>query len=243
MRVIATLSFLFVSFSALGFCGNPNLPTAWHEFDLFGKEKLYISHLAAFHSIHAYQVIAEVSLDGESAEKFRAAGVARARLSPTAKGKTGATLQDRLEDWKLPDYMVAGKQFHAEITAGKETVAGDVTVTIRRVLHFQMEDEQVPRPKDLSYLVIGSAREAFALHAMTRFPDFDQVLAVTLRPGTELPPPKTVATPDGRYQIAAPAITLPGVPNDRAHALKVGDEAGEARVSAQLRLNDVPRDY
>ena len=37
-------------------------PAACHEFGIFGRNKIYLSHYPMFHAIHAYQAIIEVTL-------------------------------------------------------------------------------------------------------------------------------------------------------------------------------------
>src|SRR4051812_39605207 len=39
-----------------------NMPTAYHEFVMFGNGRIYLSHYSMFHAIHAYQALIEVSL-------------------------------------------------------------------------------------------------------------------------------------------------------------------------------------
>src|SRR5580692_518614 len=78
---------------------NPDMATAWHEFAMFGKKKIFLSHLSVFHSIHNYQALVEVSLDEASREKYLASDGVRFRLSPTDPKKTEGSVQDRLQDW------------------------------------------------------------------------------------------------------------------------------------------------
>ncbi len=238
---------------------NPNLPTAWHEFAIFGKNTVYLSHLPMFHSIHDYQVIVQVTLDPNSLAKYAESSNTKLILSPTKKGSKGETLEDRLEDWKLPNYMKPGIRFNAEIHGDTETIASDATVTIEKVIHFKQFKESEATPKELPYILFGTPAEAYLAHRMVHNPDFDQILEVDVNSVTKLalktlPDSKEVASAE--YIVLGPVVRVPGsnnLPVKENQKLKwaplkvnttvmaVHDETDTSlriRVRRQIRLNE-----
>ncbi len=167
---------------------------------LFGKEKVYVSHLPMFHSPHDYQLIAELELPEHALLTYL-------KAKENHPEETVFTLVP--ESFVLPEMVAHPRAFQASLVRGHferggTEIVGNVTVKIGKVLHFRKFAPDAIRPAQATYLLFGNSKESFLAHFISKRPDFDQV--VELSDG--LPP----ALQGEAVQVAANAGNLSPLP-------------------------------
>lgn len=208
----------------------------FHGMLIVGEENIYISHLPLFqNSIHRYQGIWEVSFGEDGDRQYRE--------DRRSQGNGGQIYTlNPTEKFALPELLRARKSFGAEIyrghfeRPGHKKLPENVTVTIKRVVHFHRFEESDQRPSDLLYFSFGNGTERFLAHWISVPPNYDQILAVAASD----PRPPFDWLPEGTW------VSFPGR-DDRANRLDVGDKVVgrvllNPAVSAEVGLN-VIRDY
>jgi hypothetical protein len=144
-----------------------------HGMVLFGAGKsLYASHIPMFQRPHDRQILLRVSLSGEGLKAGRDFSDGLYTLAPERFDL------DLLEQGKL-------KQFKATVHQGNFEASGpvlhkDVTVRVEAVEHVQALDAAAQELPALSYWLVGEGKQAYLVHTLSRAPDFDQVVKVTL---------------------------------------------------------------
>ncbi len=168
-----------------------------HNMLVFGEKTIYLSHLPMFEGLtanredyatpHRYQVILEVSLqkDGKdlqsiySDDRRQNSNVRVYTLNPEL-----FVLPKLVSDnpQSAPLAAFKAKIFRGHLEKGGQVVTGfdDVDVKINRVVHFRKLHPLANKPVELKYLLFGNAEELFLAHYITKPPDFDQVLSVTV---------------------------------------------------------------
>ena len=182
-------------------------PAAFHEFAMFGRRRLYLSHYPMFHAVHAYQAIAEARLSRGGRDWTGAvlAELARhpKRLYTLSPAKPGSPFNRRRDDWRLPGTFRRGKTFNADVHWGgnqNQFLARDVSATLTDIIFFRQFQEADRHNRRLSYIVFGQEDDLYLAHSITVQPDFDQIVAVEapngapIRPFTKLLLPR----PDGK---------------------------------------------
>jgi hypothetical protein len=175
----------------------PTVRMGTHGMVLFGRgARLYASHIPMFHPPHDVQLLLQVELEGALEQRDFADGL--------------YTLEP--ERFDLSALMAgARKSFRATLYQGNFEGGGkalqrDVTVRVRRVLHASALKADAPAVPHLRYLVLGEGKkDAFLVHALSRAPDFDQVLKVRF----EKPLPEGVHTlelPEHTHTRLAPGV-------------------------------------
>jgi hypothetical protein len=165
------------------------VPVGFHEFEMFGEKSIYLSHYPMFGSIHAYQVLMEVELKSTAAEDPKQLYLAHKKKNPNARYSVSPENSSEEPDyWVLPEVIQAGKSFRANIhwqNNKDHTVylARNVTVQISRVIYFRLFQPGDKKPDQLTYLLFGNDSETYMAHYIASYPDFDQILAVTVSPG------------------------------------------------------------
>jgi hypothetical protein len=156
-----------------------------HNMLMIGEDTLFLSHLPMFSGNHAFQVLMEASLEGDNDPQSI---YARDRHDhPETKMYTLNPEEFVLSDLFEPDAKNSTRSsFRAKAVfrghlerEPREVIAEDVTVKVQRVIHFQ----KLPTPiklDQLAYILFGKGRELFLAHLITRPPDFDQILAITV---------------------------------------------------------------
>lgn len=173
MKSLLILAFML--FSSLGFAGHLHHqdPPSTHGMLIFGKSKIYLSHLPMFHSPHDYQVIVEA--------QFSLPGQAAYLTSLNGSSETVYTLVP--ESFVLPDLIKNPRPFTAQIYRGHferggVMIAENVTVDITKVIYFKKLTSTDTKPNLGTYLLFGNNEEQFLAHAIVAKPDFDQILKV-----------------------------------------------------------------
>ena len=156
-----------------------------HGMMLAGVETLYLSHLPMFMAPHNFQVILEVALEGDAANRLRDS---RARFGAnrlyTFNPEAFSIIELASVDAAKPARKsFKGDLFHGHFEKGGSLVAANVTVRVENVVHFETLGLDPAGPADLEYLLFGKGKEMFLAHWITGPPDFDQVLSVNIRGG------------------------------------------------------------
>ncbi|MFC4121051.1 hypothetical protein [Nonomuraea zeae] len=196
-----------------------------HGMLLFGDDPLYFSHLPMFeHPAHRFQVLMEVGFRDDVLEVIRA---------HRKDGDIQTFVPERFDILELgpsgPEparTTVAGTIFQGHFERGGIPIAEDVTARIERVSCFRVLDPEPLHDDDrtLTYLCFGRAGRLHLAHEITARPDFDQVLAIRIVPGT------VRHDPDVRVPFDVPAMDFPrpvparfGRVDTPARRLRAGD--------------------
>jgi hypothetical protein len=191
---LATLAGSFVSLAVISFWltyaqssqQNDRVPAGYHEFEMFGEKSIYLSHYPMFGSIHSYQLILEVNLKSGDGSNLKELYLSNKQKNPKARYSLSPETSDGKPDyWVLPEVIKKGNSFRANIhLEGKAEppvyLARNVTVEIQRVIHFRLFQPDDKKPEVLSYLLFGNDSESFMAHYIGNYPDFDQILSVTI---------------------------------------------------------------
>jgi hypothetical protein len=145
-----------------------------HGMLIFGKEKIYASHLPLFHTPHDYQIILELELTAADKKKF----IADQQQHPEF---TTYTIEP--EKFVLPDMIAKPRPFTINIYRGHFERGGtvimkQVTVTIKQVIYFKKFNSTDAKDADAKYILFGNSKEKFAVHRISNKPDFEQIIMV-----------------------------------------------------------------
>lgn len=190
MRFIKLLSLALLSCSILIILGLmlgniekglTSSPQCIHGMRIIGEKTIYLSHMPLANSnCHSYQVILEATFKGidNPQDKY---------LKDQAKDpkQNEYTLEPTDKFW-LPGLKSGQiKTFKANIHRGQyernstpQLLASNVTVEVRKVVHFSKFDPNIKRPTFMEYLLFGDISEQYLSHLIINPPDFDQILAV-----------------------------------------------------------------
>lgn len=172
-------------------------------------------------TVHRYQVILEVGLEKDGRD-VTALYTADRRSNPrermyTVEPAEKFVLPERMTPKTSADGRPVMPRFPARVVRGHlerggRTIAGldGVTVNVRRVVHLRQFRRAEARRGTLSYVLFGRGGELYAAHAISRPPDFDQVMSATvsgrtftdeeLAKGVEVVIPGRGNTPAGRLK-------------------------------------------
>lgn len=150
---------------------------AVHGMLIFGKGKVYLSHLPMFHNPHDYQLIVEATLTIEAQRRFAEDQAA----NPEQRVYTLVP-----ESFVLPDMVARPRAFHAAIVRGHFERPGNVTliedtvVSFSRVIYFKKLVPITPRPRAAAYLFFGTAGDIYGAHLITERGNFDHIVSIHL---------------------------------------------------------------
>jgi hypothetical protein len=157
-------------------------PAAIHGMVLFGKQKMYASHLPMYHSPHDYQVIFELSMDNVSASLLE---------EDQQKHPNDVTYTLEPEPFVLSDMInhpsaFKAKLFRGHFERGGYEITDNVIVNIEKVVYVQkLEDfspsSVFPPAKSTSYILFGNEKEQFAAHKISSQPSFDHIIQVNFK--------------------------------------------------------------
>lgn len=157
----------------------------FHGMLVLGTESIYIDHLPMFLPQHRYQGIWEVSFGDRPEEERELHELYRnERRRPESSGRI-FTLAPR-ELFRLPELSasIPRSSFKADLFVGHferggEVFLEDVTVNVKRRIHWHPFRNGHGPPERLSYVLFGQGDEYFLAHWITAAPNYHQVLEVT----------------------------------------------------------------
>ena len=152
----------------------PSDKSSVHGMLIFGKNKIYASHLPMFHAPHHYQIILELELDKGDAQKF---------IADQQQHPESATYTIEPEKFILPNKIAQSGSFKANLYRGHFErggikIADSIKVKIASVLYFKKFSEAEKKPDNAVFLLFGNRLEQFAAHQVISKPDFEQILQV-----------------------------------------------------------------
>ncbi len=151
-------------------------PAAVHGMLLFGREKIYLSHLPMFHSPHDYQVILEVELKPEAKALF----IKDQKDHPEQRLYTLVP-----QRFVLPDMVKKPTSFAATLVRGHFERGGiefgSSSVLIKKVIYFKKLDAATKPPQTSKYILFGAWGQAYLAHFISGKPSFDQVLGAEVK--------------------------------------------------------------
>ncbi len=153
-----------------------------HGMLLFGREKVYASHLPMFHAPHNYQVLLELNLEAKDQARF---------VDDQQQHSEEATYTLAPGRFVLPDMLAKPRPFKAVLYRGHferggTPITDSITVRIGKVIYAERFAEAAPAAPTTNYLLFGNAKEQFAAHIIHKAPDFDHIqqVKVVLPAGT-----------------------------------------------------------
>lgn len=197
-------------------------PPCIHGMRIVGEQSIYLSHMGLFNnSCHDYQGLFEVSFEGANnpqkiyldAQK-KDPNQNEFTIEPTQKFVLPELATGKLMSFKARVYS---GQYERSVTNPK-LLDGEVTVKVKRVLHFRQFKAGAKQPATSEYLLFGNPAEQLAAHLITASPDFDQVVAV------KTPLPLTNADLAKAVRLVLPNRPIPNAKANLAQALKLGDK-------------------
>jgi hypothetical protein len=153
-----------------------------HGFLMIGTEKLFSCHLPMyFMPEHSFQVILEIELGGNDIETYL----------KTRKENPGEPLIIMNDKRMLLEELVNSGSYKAAGYFANENgdpkgkppfipFIGPTTVTIKRKLLFESLNPNAEYPENLTYYLYGANSEFHLSHLLSKAPNFQQELDVTL---------------------------------------------------------------
>jgi hypothetical protein len=181
-----------------------------HGMVLFGQgEALYASHIPMYRRPHDVQLLLAVTVEHPEL--------------PAGRDFSDGTYTLEPERFDL-DALMAGtlKAFRATVFQGNFEGGGtpvyrEATVRVERVAYVGQLSADADAHAEPAYWVLGDRGPAYLVHALSRAPDFDQVLKVTL---------------DASVPVKGPGparVRVPGRTNEAGARLKAGEQLTLAR--------------
>jgi hypothetical protein len=165
--------------------------TFFHGQGLYGKDTLYLSHLAVFMGRpeahpHNFQVLLEVEFENAEAKaRYRADRAQHPDMIYTATPPVFdqvalvAEYPGRELLRRFPQTTVFRGHFEQQ---GSEPIIQNTTFEIKRVVHFREFLLNGPKLEKQHYLLFGRGSDVMLSHFLSAPPDFDQFLAIEWKP-------------------------------------------------------------
>jgi hypothetical protein len=165
----------------------PQPPTfGTHNQMMVGEQTIYLSHLPMFmfdieHHEHNFQVILEVTLTGP--------GNAQATYANDRRQNPGVRMYTmnpkpfemiELDPQRPTRHSLTGTIFRGHLERGGEPIMHGAVAQVVNIVYFHAFERNAKPQAELEYLLFGKAPELFLAHVITRPPDFDQILSVTV---------------------------------------------------------------
>jgi hypothetical protein len=196
-----------------------------HGMVLFGAGgRLFLSHIPMFHRPHDVQLLAAVTLEHPELPAARDFSDGTYTLEPE-RFDLDALAQGKLKHFKATVYQ-------GNFEGGGTPLHRDVTVRVESVELVLPLTGQAPEPAELRYWVVGSGKEAYLVHALSRAPDFDQVVKVSLEGQA---PRKDKGPPVLRFERRKNASGERLKAGEKLTA--VGEDARPVRLTVQRELS------
>jgi hypothetical protein len=166
-------------------------PAMRHRMVVFGRDTAFMSHLSMFSMPeHAYQVILETELTGAGGDPQQTYRDDRDNHPDVAFYTFDPKPFVLTDILPTPDHAAAATTFGGDLfrhhvekrDPPPVKIAAGVTVNIKNVVHGRRFDVDAPTLKKLQYILFGRGEEVFLAHLITRSPDFDQLIQVTVTP-------------------------------------------------------------
>lgn len=164
-------------------------PETIHRWFVFGDNTVYLSHLSMFSMPeHAIQVIVEAEFaerDGASSTAYQDDRMGHPKQKLYTLDPAVFVLPDILPSDSTPPRRTTLEadlyRDHVEKdNPEKEMVASGIEARIKHVVHARRYDPAAQPLTDLEYVVLGKGGETYLAHLITRPPDFDQIIGVTI---------------------------------------------------------------
>jgi hypothetical protein len=140
---------------------------------LFGAgPRLYASHIPMFQRPHDRQLVLAVSLSHPELAAGRDFSDGTYTLEPE-RFDLDALAEGRLKHFKATLYR-------GNFEAGGKVLHQDVTVRVEAVEQVRPLDVAAAEPSEVSYWLAGEGKEAYLVHIISRAPDFDHIVKVSL---------------------------------------------------------------
>jgi hypothetical protein len=254
------------SSSAICDPSDPNSPPTCgvHNQMMLGEHTIYLSHLPMFmfdpeHHEHSFQVILEVTLSRPgnaqttyANDRRKNPGERMYTMSPEAFEMV------ELDPQHPRRTALTGDIFRGHLERGGEVIIEAATAQVVRIVYFHQFERNAQPLAQLEYLLFGKAPDLFLAHVITRPPDFDQILGVTIK-GAALSPddlqrgirvriPGRANTPHDRIKARERFVgqaLLPGAP---AGPLELQLEAGtefyfeEGELRLPMTMDQTPEE-
>jgi hypothetical protein len=143
-----------------------------HGMVLFGAgPRLYASHIPMFHRPHDQQLVISVSLSHPELAAARDFSDGTYTLEPE-RFDLDALIDGRLKHFKATLYR-------GNFEGSGTILHRDVTVRVEAVERVRPLDTAA-EPSEVSYWLVGEGTEVYLVHTISRAPDFDHVVKVSL---------------------------------------------------------------
>lgn len=142
-----------------------------HGMLMFGRDRVFLSHLPMSRAPHDYQLVFEAGLPESTLAQYR--------LDVASHPDSIYTLEPAAQ-WILPNTISRDTTFSAHLYRGHferggTRIASDISVTVLALIMFRRFDAtDTVRPS--AWFAVGSAREQFLLHRIAGRGDVDQVV-------------------------------------------------------------------
>jgi hypothetical protein len=144
-----------------------------HGMVLFGSgPRLYASHIPMFQRPHDRQLVIAVSLSHAELAAGRDFSDGAYTLEPE-RFDLDALTEGRLKQFKATLYR-------GNFEAGGTVLYREVTVRVEAVEQVRPLDAAAAEPSEVSYWLVGEGKEVYLVHTISRAPDFDHVVKVSL---------------------------------------------------------------
>lgn len=169
-------------------------PLGVHGMAVLGHNDIYLSHLPMFHAPHDYQVLVKASF-GAAGQIYLDDVAAHPEvslytffpeqfvLSDLWPGSAGEPPRRTSFSGRLFRHHFEQPEAHPEEPVA---LASDVTVEVEEVLYHRRFDPDARRPEQLTYVLVGAGDERYLAHAVTRAPEFDQLVALEPTDGLDV---------------------------------------------------------
>ena len=159
----------------------PKEPLDEHGMLIMGTENLFCCHLPMFFMPqHSYQTILEIALDDTDMKTFRKIRNENPTKPLIILNSEKMLLQDIVHSTSYSaDAFFAAES--GDPVPGSEPFLESRPVAVRRILLFERLNPNTSEyPENLSYYVYGTGSEFHLSHILTKAPNFQQELDVTL---------------------------------------------------------------
>ena len=161
-----------------------------HNMLIVGQQTVFLSHLPMFSeptaaSPRRYQAILEVTYTKSDSSNPQAVYASDRKNNPQTKIYTlnpqEFVLPNLITTSTTPLSRFQAKVFQGHLEKpGHKPLLSDVEVNVTKVVHFREFDPNAAALAQLEYILFGKGKELFLAHFITKPPDFDQVLQVSI---------------------------------------------------------------